>query len=446
MSEYRENEHPREVPGAPGAGRWTDRDRPDGEVRLSTPVEPEPDLWTPYEHASDVFKDGPWDMRIRGTLNMEDAIQAVQEANHRLERAGIDERFVLERSRPLKLIEHGRPTTSWMVRLNRPVISYKGWRFAAELERDASGAVLSHGVWSSHIPTTLECEHCHSSIDRTKTYLLVHEDGTQIQIGSTCVEAYLGIRPKGLWTLSTSLIDEYAVDEPIDDAQEDAGYDVNLPVVSREDEVPARAVLAAALDISDGGKRWIRREDTPENVGTSDIVKQEIRDSGWRTEGTRDPRVSEVIKAVQAMPDDSEYAHNLKALAGARVISFKNAGLLASAVTVYARAQRAARTASPATPGFIAPEGQPVPQTQAKVTAVRDFEDINPHSGRRMTTHMVLMRDSDGHTIKWNTTGRNVPQEGDDIRLTGGTVKRHGVYRGEDQSVVTRLKFEPVPA
>lgn len=443
MSEYRESDHPRKVQGAPGAGRWTDRDRPDGEANLEAPA---PDLWTPYEHARDVFKDGPWDMRIRGERDMEDAITAVGEANHRLERAGIEERFTLERSRPLKLIEHGRPTTSWMVRLNRPVISYKGWRFAAELERDASGAILSHNATISRIPDTLECEHCHTRIDRTKTYMLVHEDGTQIQVGSTCVETYLGIRPKGLWTLDVSLIDEYAVDEPIDDVEEDGGYDASLPVVSREDEVPARAVLAAALDISDGGKNWIRREDTPDGVGTSDIIKQEIRDDGWRSEGTQDPRINDVIKAVQDMSDDTEYARNLKALAGARVISFKNAGLLASAVTVYARAQRATRTPSPATPGFIAPEGQPVPSTEAKVTAVRAFEDFNPYTGRPMTTRMVLMRDSNGHTIKWNTTGRNVPGEGDRIRLTGGTVKRHGEYRGEDQSIVTRLKFEPIPA
>jgi hypothetical protein len=444
MGSYNDQQ-PRLLAGAPGAGRWTGTPHACDEIdTLDTPA---PDQWTPYEHASDVWADGPWDIRIRGTRDMEEALQRVSEANGRLERAGITDRFTLERSRPLKLIEHGRPTTSWMVRLNRPVISYKGWSFASELEYDASGAIISHASVPGHVPDIIECEHCHTSIARTKTYMLIHEDGTEIQVGSTCVQNYLGIRPKGLWSLDAALIDEYGVDEPIDDAEEDTSYSASFPVLGRQDEVPARAVLAAALDITSGGTNWVRREDTREGVGTSDIVKQEIKDFGGHWEdGANDPRIDDVIRAVDDMPGDTEYAQNLKKLAHTRVISYKHAGLLASAVTVYARRRRAERAPAPATPGFIAEEGQKVPETEATVMSVHEFHGYDTYKHREATTRMVIMRDPSGHAIKWTTGSRNVPEEGARVRLTGGRVKGHGNYKGEDQSVVTRRTFDPIDA
>lgn len=434
MNTFDPTRHPRRAKGAPGAGEWSCASHAEADdVDLDADVEEAPAM--------------PWQYRIRGTADMEEALRRVGEANRKLERAGIEERFALEHSDPETVVHHGQLRQVWMVRLNRPSISYGGWTFAAHLRGDAGGAIIVNGSTEGScpdVPEELVCEHCHSERHRTSTYLLTNEEGRTIQVGSSCVKAYLGIQPKGLWTLDADFLDGLdAADVDEDDEEWARRGESHAGQVS-----DTREVIALALMVSDGGREWIRSGGTNSTSARIRKLLEDPNGPGGRTGMHVDPddqTVTDVLQSVRDMPDDgSEYVRNLKALVDSPVVSTSHAGLLASAVVVHARAAARKRELPAPTPGFAAPVGAKVAGMEVTVTSVLSFGGWNPYTRRQETRDMVLMRDDAGHVLKWTTSSAAVPGEGERIRLTSGSVKDHGSYRGTDQTVLTRVKAQPL--
>jgi hypothetical protein len=48
-------------------------------------------------------------------------------------------------------------------------------------------------------PDRMRCDHCEQNRRRNLTFMLVHEDGREMQVGSTCLNEYLGTDALGAW-------------------------------------------------------------------------------------------------------------------------------------------------------------------------------------------------------------------------------------------------------
>lgn len=386
--------------------------------------------------------------------NLARAQASVDKANRRLAKAGIVERFELEATE--RLIPHEENGVKWAeqvydITLNEPRLSYNGYEFQAVMSKEGDGFIMRSGrevEMGGWRPDSMYCEHCEHRRTRAKTYLIKDEDGNVSQIGSTCVQAYLGMKPEGLWAL------EYNLD---DDLMGGGGGGGPMRMDNHRD---VNNTLAIALAVSNGGDDFV-----PRSYGgypTADAVNAVVFggkgiSNAWReemmakaAEYQKDGSVQRVKDAVGRMEGDSDYVANIKVLVGSEYTSPKSHALLVSAIGSMNREKReAAREAEKAAreaekvkfrPGHMGEINDKV----AKDTAL-NLVEVVPYSaidfrGHDVTKYRVVMRDDDGHQVLYFAS-RKVKGDADGkIRLSSGVVKKHGSYEGIDQTVLSNVR------
>ena len=107
---------------------------------------------------------------------------------------------------------------------------------------------------------------------------------------------------------------------------------------------------------------------------------------------------------------------------------------------MWRRGQERAAAKASISPGFIAPEKAKIAGIKATVTKVMYMD--NPYDYNGGVNTLVMFQTPDGHQVKWFATGRKEFEIGDTGTFTGGSVKEHSSYKGTDQTVVTRVKFD----
>ena len=202
-------------------------------------------------------------------------------------------------------------------------------------------------------------------------------------------------------------------------------------------------------------------------------VCADVRVSGWRSRGeyrsesTADAALETYHDHKAAQPTDadrskaaavlewlrgefaetatSEYERNLATLTanGAQCCWAKHAGLLASAVTCYDRAERKAeRKAAEAKHGNT---GSHVGEVGQRLTVKATVTRVSYTEGFYGTTSVVGLRTLDGNAMVWFASGVKEYTEGAVYEVTG-TVKTHGEFAGQPQTVVNRCRFTEVTA
>jgi hypothetical protein len=383
----------------------------------------------------------------------------IEKANRRLARAGIEDRFTFELTEPY-VTKVGEPPVEMFYRdltLSHPSISFGGWEFVAAVDHLETGALVRSkpGVeLNGWRPEVSGCEHCGKVRRRSATYLVEHEDGTRKQVGSSCMTDFLGVKPAGLWALGL---------DPLAESEDDswlAGGSYGGDVASENLEV-----IAVALAATDGGRAYVSRSAAEWRgvASTSDAVRHQLLGPvGRETDRDRDERAriaeladayladgtaAKVLAYARDMEGDGDYATNMRVLAAGEHVDFKHTALLASAVSGWARdndrrAVHEAR-ASAHMPGHLAPVKEKVTGHSAVVEKVVPLQAYvyGAEGGS-----LVIMRASTGHTLKWKAATRQDLSPGDKLTFTGGTVKAHEAFNGQDQTVLTRVKFEVEPA
>lgn len=388
---------------------------------------------------------------------LDEAVTSIEKANRRLERAGIEGRFtytVEESVRTFKTATGERHEPWVTLTLNEPALSYGGYRFLAAVDKEEGGLVtrtapgVSLDGWR---PEEMICEQCGRKQHRGKTYIVEGEDGQRKQLGTTCVDAFLGVKPTGLWALGFDPL----ADIKTSDDDEDGG-------TSWERQVqPVKETLALALALSDGGKSFVSRsraeawgyELKPTSALISDHLYLEPKNEQERAERETAAQLAEqyladgtVDRLIDVVRNDvdttSDWGGNLNVALNGEWVSNKQVGLLASALTVWSSHQkREAEKANPPTPGFAGPVGHKLKGSVATVTKVRHITEYDFYSRRDVTKSMVVMRDAEGHEMTWYASSRQGLEAGQRITFLSGSVKDHGEYKGVDQTKLTRVKW-----
>lgn len=380
----------------------------------------------------------------------------IEKANRRLARAGIDERFTFELTEPYVTVA-GDPPREMFCRdltLSHPSISYGGYQFVAAVDHLEGGALVRSkpGVeLNGWRPEVSECEHCGTTRRRSSTYLVQHEDGTRKQVGSSCMTDFLGVKPAGLWALGF---------DPLEEAEDDrwlsgGGYSADYASDNLE-------VLAVALAVTEGGRDYVSRQASQwcGSASTADAVRNQLYGESPRETAEErakrsqiaeraeqflaDGTAAKVLAHARDMEGASDYATNMRVLAAGEHVDYKHTALLASAVSGWARDndRRKVREARAAAyvPGHLAPVGEKVAGHAAVIERVVYLDNDFRYDGVPDT--LLIMRAETGQTLKWKASGRHDLTAGDKISLSGGRVKEHGEYGGQDQTVLTRVKYE----
>lgn len=343
-----------------------------------------------------------------------------------------------------------------------------GWTFLAaydySLGNDKAIIRMPAGLDEDQIPPEHRergpvCDHCQTKRNRNNVYLLAHEDGRTLLVGSTCIADFLGSHgtdPEKVAAWATWIYAQIDGLQAFEDGDHSGGTRTGFSLV---DFLPR---VAAHIRV-DGWTSATAARDT-NRVSTADQTigwwfassqEKDKADPDWR-ESVRptveDRRVaSESIDwsiAKGESPDANNYLTNLAIIAEAGWVTFRLASYAASMVSSYLR-DRDKLTRKQTLREKI---GANRPSEHVGEIKKRDTWDAyiirkSGFEGRYGWTTVLGLMTTDGDVLTWFASGDpsyknsdDEPAVGDHVSITG-TVKKHDEYKGEAQTAVTRCKL-----
>lgn len=384
-----------------------------------------------------------------GDDHLAKVVTLVGKANRRAEREGIEERVEIVTS-GVEVIEvkDGLIEVN-VVEINVPVLRKSGWKMVAALDFLESGVIVRTAPGESlegwERPDQRTCDHCQTKRGRNRSFVVASESGETLQVGSSCLTAFIGFSPSAALSWMGFA----------DDLVEASGSWGGARVPSL---YSVETVLRLSYAISDGGRGYVPARDfdrTPTAHKVAwvlnfrggfgrDKAEQEAEVAAIRTKADEVPAeiISEIVDFGKALDGQSDYVQNVQILLDESHVGPRHVGLLASVVKVWAKQfeVEAERKANPVTNEWVSEVKTRLRGLKVVVTKVAYIE------GDYGVSTLLVMRDDAGHAFKWFASGAKEVEAGDEITLDA-TVKAHEEFNGTKQTVLTRGKIkDPVDA
>lgn len=372
-----------------------------------------------------------------------EAQNRLDKANRKLERAGLEERFTADIEHYIETDKDGNKFDMIRYQLNIPPVKVAGWDFVAAVDNMDNGSfitrVLPGQELKGYSPEKMVCDHCGNNRKRKATYLLKDAQGEYKQVGSSCLQSFLGVTPKGLWALSYDVEETERLDNGI---RRRGGPDQLIPV---DDTV------AIALAISDGGKKFTSSskamewgiESTASQVSTQ-LFSSTLKEKDKVDFSAYREQAKEIIKNTQ-FDDNSDYGSNMKKLLSEKYLSTKHIGYTVSVIAAHNRQINEAKKKeelekAPKPQGFLGAVNEKVGNISATIKMVRPItSSYNDAPGS-----MVTMITDDNKEVVWYASKPQDLTSNQKVTIKSATVKKHGSYQGIDQTIVLRPKLEPI--
>jgi hypothetical protein len=311
---------------------------------------------------------------------------------------------------------------------------YDGWTFLARLEWADGGMVAftAPGIDSIDRDGLSEgtCDHCGINRYRKYTFLVRHDDGRTMQVGSTCLKDFLGWDTSPVW-----------ISEPTDsDLFGDAGYGHYSPSYTVE------SVLSAAwAAIQQFGYVPSQGYGQPTKYTVADIL--DPYDAKSRELATAiAPHVADAASMAHKihewiLSDDfngaSDYVYNLKNIARSEYVESKFFGFLVSAPQAWAKAQERSLIRQRESAEMLNEwNGEIGDKLELSVT----LKSIRYIDGPYGVTDLYTFAGTDHRVYKWFSSRMIFNDVSDDVVKIRGTVKKHESYQGNRATVLTRCK------
>lgn len=368
----------------------------------------------------------------------------VQKINDRAAKRGWTGRLTVEAERVEVTEENeaGIEITKlvYLVKITGEAPKYDGWTFLAVLDwYSAGGELLTRVAPGVQLDGVIDrsalregaCDHCHTVRDRKDIYLVRHEDGRTLQVGSTCLKDFMG------WTTIPAWISE----DDTDDMYESMGgsgrwVDFDVETVLQ---------VAWALIKRDGFKPSSFDNSTKSATLTvldprSDKEREFAREARALVADAKAQAAQIRAYVLDELTGNSEYVVNLQVALRANYVTARAFGLVVSAPQAWARAVERDLTRrverEQVCNEWIGQEGD-------KLEVAVVVKSIRPIDSNYGTSYLYTMADGAGHVIKWFSSSKAL---GDDV--TGeqvtikGTVKKLDEYQGTKATVLTRCKVQ----
>lgn len=415
-------------------------------------------------------------------IHLDELSSLFAKANGKLARWGIDGLFTwAEVSRTeVPTLADKDVTQTWVTVAvtSAPVFALGDYVFVASLVAEDAGMVVHTAPgqtlegWTRPAGDDQTCEHCNVARDRKHLYVVRNVvTGEVVQVGSTCIEAFLGVEVKGLGMLE--FLD--SLDEIV------RGFEGNYGAGRGEFGLTVPRVLSLAWVLSKQGRGYISvsnaqawdktptgaavrshgfygapnrahyRGTTAEADYQADLAEYIRNEDAARAAQADEALMAAIIASAETVRAGSDYGDNLRIIVQSEAVRDRNVGILASLVAVYARELnlRAEAAAKPApVEGFLAP----VKDAKGKASRLRGLQftvtRVRYLDGDYGTTTILVGTASTGHAVEWFASGHISADEGDVITLDA-SVKAHrpagsDKYTRVDTTVLTRGKIASI--
>ncbi len=329
-----------------------------------------------------------------------------------------------------------------------------GWDFLGALRHEPGGVVWASAETDTEFVLPNEyrledgtrCDHCHTKRMRRDTFLLRKQETGQFQlIGRNCLQDFIGSSD------ITGFIQQFEFCRLVDELGEGLDED-SYGRGGRSPYVDTLLYLeAVACAIRTWG--WRSRTAARDSLGgqaTAEDAWLILQPPSLQPKGSPAPvpsledrtTAAAALAWAQALPGDTDYERNLLVLVQeVDFFHFRHDGLMASAVAGYLRSQeelkiREAKAKLCKNEHFGTIKKRAL--LELTVETVRSFATDSYFSPVR---YLFRFRDKEGRLAIW-WTGKSDDEAG---LIEGGkyvvlaTVKDHGEYKGEKQTVLTRV-------
>ncbi len=385
---------------------------------------------------------------------------------------GIDVHSVEDRTKPCKPTDFGAfiekvsfgsditASSQWvcirrysLIEVKGEAPKFAGWSFAATLQHTGEGTILrTTPEFSGKLDVRFRdaqphCEHCNVKRNRIDSFVCIHEDGTQKQIGRQCLKDFLGHSDPAMLARWAEIV--YSISELAelaeDDAWEGGGGSAQVKRFSLESYLcfVAEAIIRHGYTSGAAAKEHDHLTSTRQ-VAMENMFPciQDIRAGrNWTpTESAVElagKALEHVRTALEAKPeaDRSEFDHNLLVVAKQEVISHRDAGIAAYIVQAYQKhVNGEVMRLKAAKSEYVGTEKERYRKQQLTVIGANSFPN------QFGDTWYVRYTDVVGNILVWKTSNPCFTDIGH-VGLYDYTVKSHEEYKGTKNTYITRVKW-----
>lgn len=319
-------------------------------------------------------------------------------------------------------------------------VKYEGWTFIATLQHLPTGENIIRSISDQFdVPTRYQscgsnCEHCRVNRYRKDTYLVRHDDSRVVQVGSSCIELFLGNNsPDDILkraTLAADLLDFMS------GSSHGGGTGSNDEGVFHIETFLAQTVAC----IRDYG--WISKSEA-RNSGqkaTAAWILDNLNppyDRSFKLSGITSvdkDKAHQAVEWVENLSDEecesSDYLHNIRAIARSGMVGLRTMGYAASIIVAYDK------DLSKRQPKLIS--------SHVGVVKMREEFDLtlkniyNGHSEWGAYSRYTF-RDDRGNVLVW-TSSLDQDLEVNKKYKIRGTVKAHTDFKNIKQTEINRCE------
>ena len=327
--------------------------------------------------------------------------------------------------------------------------SLNGWRFAATLQyldgqnivhRVAGGDAVPQAYWTRG-PV---CDHCGLGRKRSDTFVLYSEDeGRYMQVGSTCLDDFLGSDKAGKVAAGASLFADACAC-----AQDSDGFE-GMGQGRQGTQGLAEYLSKVATAVRVWGWRSAKQASEQGGFSTREMIdRASARDAkveerlppSTETDEARALLASEWAAGLtDRQIGDSDYLHNVRTIARSALVDRRTMGIAASIIPAYDREVERERVRLERTRqgGAAASEWfGTIGKREEFVLTLRHTATWDSDYG---TTFCYRFADASGNVAVWKASSNLELENGLTYRILG-TVKDHSDYKGTKQTMITRCK------
>lgn len=315
-----------------------------------------------------------------------------------------------------------------------------GYTVVAKIEHLEGGNVVN-GFGADVKPAwrtaSCNCEHCGTLRDRRLTFIVRHEDGSEKQVGRSCLKDYCGIDPHAIGYRNE--LEEILISDDI------ASYDFERRPV--QEAYSTVEILALAIStIKRQG--YVKSGEPNSNKG---VIAEACK--GYRPTEAELDAAKKLAQAIAEIDEDDAFTANLnnvQSLIKSEYCKRSHFGYIAYAPVAYEkyleemkrRAEReAARNAERNTSEYVGQVGKRIDLDIADMKLVTSWET------QWGMTWLYKFTDTDGNVLVWfaskpleRVNENGVYEDVTEVSHIRATVKEHNERDGVKQTIITRCK------
>lgn len=311
------------------------------------------------------------------------------------------------------------------------------WRFIATLQHLSTGENIIRKVEDIDIPNKYrdagsDCEHCKVKRYRKDTYLMENKNGAIIQVGSSCLDKFLGTSsPEELMKQAQLVSDLCSYLEGNGQTIQPSGDGSIYPI--------EKFLAITSAVINDHG--WVSKTVAYSSgiTSTASIVEYNLHppDKFNPSKVTSDDikLAKSALEWVENLSDreceKSDYLHNIRAIARSGMVGRRTIGFAASIISSYKKWSEDNKPKQKSDH-----VGEVKQRKEFELTLYYSF----PFNGAFGNSIKYLFQDNNGNIFVWNSTSDHDLTKGNHYRIKG-TIVRHDEYKGVKQTIINRCEI-----